>query len=256
MLTIKNTCPVKLEVMGITVDESDAKVCSVKRANALCGGGRDLRWKENEDDAQEDDASALVGNEEEKLQKKSSLVISSGESATMLFHVRPLEASPSLHVGSVNVKWRRVCREGGSSSEELKRIVSKAISIPKVHVEEPALLTTFNCPTGATVGVPFDVSLCVENRTGLAQEVSFSVQDSPAFILSGAHNDTLHILPYAKDVISYRLVSIASGLQQLPQVSLTATRYSAAFQQQLSSIQMFVFPPGMGERLTLDVPFH
>ena len=111
-------------------------------------------------------------------------------------------------------------------------------------MEKPSLLTTFNCPPAATVGIPFDVSLCIENRTALVQEVNFSVLDSPAFILSGAHSDTIHILPYAKDVISYRLISITSGMQQLPQFNLTATHYNAGFQQPLSSIQIFVFPPG------------
>ena len=78
----------------------------------------------------------------------------------------------------------------------------KTVSLPEVLVEQPSLLTTFNCPPAATVGVPFDVSLCIENHTALVQEVKLSVLDSPAFIFLGAQSDIIHILLYARYVIS------------------------------------------------------
>lgn len=243
ILTLKNSSSVKLELIALTMDEANGSLCLVRAASSV---------HEKSDPSfsrllarQHTDVSVNT----DKL-GQSVATIMPGESFASLFYVHPVEASPAMSIGTICVKWRRLVESGTAASDTqahhsssvVPTSVCKSISLPAVQVEKPLLLATFHCPPHAILGVPFDISLGLENLTALIQEVNFSVIDSPGFILSGAHSDSVHILPYSKDVISCKLVSIASGLQQLPQVNLTATRYNAGFQQSLSSIQMFVFP--------------
>lgn len=238
VLIVRNSSSVKLELVSIIVDEANSRLCSISAMSSLYGkpdcpnlldSGRQLARQ-----------STYFSTESGKVR---SIVLMPGEAFTKLFCVRPTKTRPSMDIGTVCVKWRRWMDESESVlSSDALTIVDTDILLPAVQVEKPPLLITFHCPPHAILGVPFTVSMSLENLTPLFQEVKYSIVDSPCFILSGAHSDSVHILPYAKDIISYKLVSIASGQQQLPQLNLTAARYNAGFQQSLAGTQLFIFP--------------
>jgi hypothetical protein len=85
-------------------------------------------------------------------------------------------------------------------------------------------------------------SIKIRNGTNNLQEVTFSVFDTQSFIFAGAHTDTLAILPKSTHNLSYKLVPIAAGMQQLPQVRFTSARYPAGFQPSPLSTQLFIYP--------------
>jgi hypothetical protein len=82
----------------------------------------------------------------------------------------------------------------------------------------------------------------IRNQTRLLQEVKFSLADAQSFVLSGSHSDTVFVLPKSEHTLSYKLVPLASGSQQLPRVTVTSARYSATFQPAIAASTVFIFP--------------
>lgn len=98
------------------------------------------------------------------------------------------------------------------------------------------------CPPSAILGDPLTHFIKIRNQTKLLQEVKVSLQDAQSFLTSGSHNDSIFVLPKAEYILSYKLVPLASGIQQLPRFTLTSVRYSAGFQSSLAASTLFVFP--------------
>eukprot|EP00250_Pteridium_aquilinum_P016026 c22902_g1_i1 orf=394-4026(-) len=242
VLTVKNSSSVNLELVAITVNEANSSLCSVKAASFT---------HENMDHSFAKPLARQPTDLSDVSSDQRVSIILPGESFSSLFYVQPVEANSELAVGTVCIKWKRlhdsdVLQFAGTHplhfSSVLPPTVCKYIPLPALQVEKPLVVATFDCPPQAILGVPFNISLGLQNLTALIQEVDFSVVDSTGFVLSGAHSDSVQILPHSKDVVSCKLVPIVSGLQQLPQFNLIAKRYNAGFQQTLSSIQIFVFP--------------
>ncbi|MCO5583569.1 hypothetical protein L7F22_037480 [Adiantum nelumboides] len=249
VLTVKNTSSVNLQLIAVTVEEADGSLCSVKTATSTHEEVRDVRLSQ---------LSRLKADLSELSSQDSSEATSimPGETFTSLFYVQPVKESEALLVGTICINWKRVLECDSAQTTHQKQlhgsvvlplIVCKLIPLPPLQVEKPVIIATCQVPPHAILGVPFDIFLGVQNFTALMQEIDFSVVDSTGFILSGAHSDSIHILPYAKGVISCKLVPIVSGPQQLPQFNLIAKRYNAGFQQPLSSIQIYVFPSSMAQ---------
>ncbi|CAN1837585.1 hypothetical protein LINPERHAP1_LOCUS35145 [Linum perenne] len=91
-------------------------------------------------------------------------------------------------------------------------------------------------------GDPFAYIINIKNQSKLLQEVKFSLADAQNFVLSGSHNDTVFILPSLEHIVSYKIVPLCSGMQQLPRVNVTSVRYSDAFQPSVAASTVFVFP--------------
>ncbi|KAG0566415.1 hypothetical protein KC19_7G062200 [Ceratodon purpureus] len=158
------------------------------------------------------------------------------EVVTQLFWVHPLVPSNALSVGKISVLWQRY-----GSTKIAVDSVNNQVQLPKIVVESPPLVVTLECPPHAVLGKPFTMTTKVQNMTNTLQEVAFAVVDTTSFIFSGAHSDTVSILPRGTHLLSYKLVPLASGIQQLPRVKLTSVWYAAAFQPSPLSTQ-FVFP--------------
>eukprot|EP00252_Welwitschia_mirabilis_P022501 TRINITY_DN6104_c0_g1_i1.p1 TRINITY_DN6104_c0_g1~~TRINITY_DN6104_c0_g1_i1.p1 ORF type:complete len:145 (-),score=6.51 TRINITY_DN6104_c0_g1_i1:15-389(-) len=112
------------------------------------------------------------------------------------------------------------------------------------------MVVMLKCPSYAVLGNPFTFCINIQNETCQLQEIKFSVVDSQSFLLSGAHSDTISVLPYSSYVLLYKLIPLASGPQQLPHVILTALRYSVGFNPSPLTTQLFIFPSQ--PYLTLD----
>lgn len=114
--------------------------------------------------------------------------------------------------------------------------------LPDVEVELSPLIVSLECPPHAILGEPFTYIVKIRNQTKLLQEVKFSVADAQSFVLSGFHNDTVFVLPKSQHILSYKVVPLASGLLQLPKVTVNSVRYSAEFQSPNTASTVFVFP--------------
>ncbi|KAK7360369.1 hypothetical protein VNO77_02357 [Canavalia gladiata] len=193
---------------------------------------------ELEDDA-ESTCSIQHGNED----LSNPALIVPGEEFKKVFSVSSNMNISKLRLGTVFLRWRRHLgvEEQSTSTSTLSWVVTKQ-KLPDMNVELPPLVVSLECPPYAILGDPFTYYVRITNQTQLLQEVKYSLADSQSFVLSGYHNDTIYVLPKSEHVLSYKLVPLASGMQQLPKLSMTSVRYSAAYQPSNSSSSVFVFP--------------
>ncbi|KAK7262793.1 hypothetical protein RJT34_30374 [Clitoria ternatea] len=193
---------------------------------------------EVEDDA-ERTCSIQHGNEE--ISNPALLV--PGEEFKKVFSVSSDMSSSKLRLGTVCLRWRRDLgvEEKSTSTSTLSWVVTKQ-NLPDMNLVLPPLIVSLECPPYAILGDPFTYFIRISNQTQLLQEVKYSLADAQSFVLSGYHNDTVYVLPKSEHILSYKLVPLASGMQQLPKFSMTSVRYSAAYQPSNSSNSVFVFP--------------
>ncbi|XP_042494266.1 trafficking protein particle complex subunit 11-like isoform X2 [Macadamia integrifolia] len=166
-----------------------------------------------------------------------------GEDFKKVFSIIPELNFPRLAMGTVSLRWSREfgfeeqSRSGLTETEVLTRH-----KLPHVNVEMAPLIMSLECPPHALLGSPFTCYVRIQNQTELLQEVKYSLADSQSFLCSGFHNDTIFVLPKSEHIIGYKLVSLASGVQQLPQATVTSLRYSAELRPPLSASTVFIFP--------------
>ncbi|CAH2043004.1 unnamed protein product, partial [Thlaspi arvense] len=160
-----------------------------------------------------------------------------GEEFKKVFTVIPTLRTPKLGLGSVHLKWRR---QGGINTTEA--CVLTKHRLPEVNVEASPLVMSLNCPPFAILGEPFTYGVRICNQTQLLQEAKFALADAQSFVLSGSHSNTVSVLPKSDHVLSYKLVPLTCGQQQLPKITVTSVRYSAEFQPSAVASSVFVFP--------------
>ncbi|KAF7809547.1 Trafficking protein particle complex subunit 11 [Senna tora] len=190
-------------------------------------------------DGVENTCSIQHGNEE--LPELNLLV--PGEECKKVFCVTPNMNISRINLGTVCLRWRRDMgvQEQSVSSATLPWVVTKE-KLPDRNVEVPPLIVSLECPPYAILGDPFTFYVKILNQTRFLQEVKYSLADSQSFVLSGSHNDTIYVLPKSEHILSYKLVPLSSGMQQMPRFSMTSVRYSALLQPPNSSSSVFVFP--------------
>ncbi|KAF3447851.1 hypothetical protein FNV43_RR08557 [Rhamnella rubrinervis] len=211
IISAKNCTDVPLQLHSMTLEVEDD---DLGKSFSVQHGGDDLS-----------DPALLVPDEEFKK----------------VFSIIPKMDSPKIRLGSVCVRWSRDCGVEEQSGATVTSVLTKQ-KLPDVDLELSPLVLRMECPPYAILGEPFTYFIKVQNQTQLLQEVKFSLSDAQSFVMSGSHNDTLFVLPKSEHIISYKLVPLASGVQQLPRFTATSVRYSAAFQPSLAASTLFVFP--------------
>ncbi|GKV21863.1 hypothetical protein SLEP1_g31801 [Rubroshorea leprosula] len=213
LVNAKNCCEVPLQLLSMSIEVDDN---NIERSCSAQFGGQDLL---------------------------GCAVVMPGKEFKKVFTVIPKVDASKLTLGSVHLKWRRHSGIGDQSgSTSTASWVSTEHKLPEVNVELSPLVVSLECPPYAVLGEPFTYSVKIRNHTELLQEVKFSSADAQSFVLCGPHNDTAFILPKSEHILHYKIVALASGLQQLPRVSLTSVRYSAVFQPSTAAATVFVFP--------------
>ncbi|RDX97602.1 Trafficking protein particle complex subunit 11, partial [Mucuna pruriens] len=202
--------PIRLKSMSIEVEDDAARTCSIQHGS-------------------------------EELSNPSLVV--PGQEFKKVFSVSSNKNISKLKLGTLCLRWRRDIgvEEQSASTSTLSWVVTKQ-KLPDVNVELPPLIVSFECPPYAIVGDPFTYHIRISNQTQLLQEVKYTLADAQSFVLSGYHDDTVYVLPKSEHILSYKLVPLVSGMQQLPKFSMTSVRYSAAYQPSNSSNSVFVFP--------------
>ncbi|KAJ8763871.1 hypothetical protein K2173_003653 [Erythroxylum novogranatense] len=163
-----------------------------------------------------------------------------GEEFRKVFTVVPELKASKLKLGTVSLRWKRNL-ETNNHPSTVGWILTKH-ELPEIIVEISPLVVNLESPPYAILGEPFKYQVKIRNHTQLLQEVKFSLADSQSFLLSGSHSDTIFILPKSEHILSYKIVPLTSGLQQLPRVTVTSQRYLAEFQPSLAASSIFVFP--------------
>ncbi|XP_052196594.1 uncharacterized protein LOC127803957 [Diospyros lotus] len=164
-----------------------------------------------------------------------------GEEFKKVFSVVPEVNISMLKMGTVCLRWRRDSGPESSSTTAATEVLTRH-RLPDINVELSPLVVNLECPAHAILGNPFTYFIRIQNQTHLLQEIKFSLGDSQSFVLSGPHNDTIFILPKSEHILSYKLVPLVSGSQQLPRITVTSVRYSAGFQPSVAASSVFVFP--------------
>ncbi|KAK9129168.1 hypothetical protein Sjap_009655 [Stephania japonica] len=164
-------------------------------------------------------------------------VLVPSEEFKQVFSVIPEIISQTLGLGTVSLKWRR---ERGSSSDA-DAVITRH-KLPDIKVETPPIIVIMECPPHAILGDPFTYYIRIQNQTQVLQEIKYSLSDSQSFVCSGSHSDTIFVLPKSQHILSYKVVPLASGPQQLPRVAVTSIRYSAGLDPSPTASTIFVFP--------------
>ncbi|CAL9753822.1 unnamed protein product [Musa acuminata subsp. burmannicoides] len=208
IVTAQNCSEVPLRVISLSIrsdGDEDSRACSVQHVGGIPA-----------------DNAPLVPGEEFKG----------------IFSVTSKVDSPNLEVGSVCLVWKRDLKLGDS---EDSGVVTEQ-KLPSVIVEQPPLIVSFDCPPHAILGVPFLFHIRIHNQTNLLQEIKYSLGDCQSFVFSGPHDNAGFVLPKSEYIMSYKIVPLCSGSQQLPQVSITSVRYSAALNPSAAAATIFVYP--------------
>ncbi|KAK2977149.1 hypothetical protein RJ640_027762, partial [Escallonia rubra] len=213
VVSAKNCTEVPLRLISMSiepVDEGIGKLCTVQQGNR-----------------QTADNALLVPGEEFKN----------------VFSVIPEAKFLKLNTGILLLRWRRDfgLEEHSPISTTAAEVLTRH-RLPDINVESSPLVARLESPPHAILGNPFTHCVIIHNHTQLLQEIKVSIADSQSFVLSGPHNDTIFVLPKFEHILGYKLVPLSSGLQQLPRVTLTSVRYSAAFQPSVAASTVFVFP--------------
>ncbi|KAF4391797.1 hypothetical protein F8388_017392 [Cannabis sativa] len=209
VVSAKNCSDVPLQLISISVESDDdiGKLCSVQNSG------------------DQSDPEPLVPGEEFKK----------------VFSVKPKMNVSKLMLGSVRIKWRRYAGIGDQPGSAASLVFTDQ-RLPDVNLELSPLVVSLECPPYAVLGDPFTYYIKVRNQTQLLQELKLSLADAQSFVLSGSHNDAIYVLPKSEQIVGYKLVPLASGMQQLPRFTVTSTRYSSAFQPSSGESTIFVFP--------------
>lgn len=192
---------------------------------------------EVDDSALESSCSVRPASNQQKDAARPSIVVP-GEEFKKIFSVIPVANTSIARIGTVCLKWMRDVGPLKQSSSGF----STRQRLPDANVEASPLILSLKCPPHAVLGDPFTFFIKIQNETELLQEMKYSLLDSQSFVSSGSHNDAIFVLPKSEHVLSYKLVPLASGSQQLPRVTVTSLRYSATFQPSTAASTIFVFP--------------
>ncbi|CAN1182355.1 hypothetical protein LINPERPRIM_LOCUS40788 [Linum perenne] len=166
-----------------------------------------------------------------------------GEEFRKVFTITPDVKSSTLILGSACVRWRRKpeTEDDQSTSTAAESCILTKSKLPEVNVGLPPFICG-ETGMASLRGDPFAYIINIKNQSKLLQEVNFSLADAQNFVLSGSHNDTVFTLLSLEHVVSYKIVPLCSGMQQLPRVNVTSVRYSAAFQPSVAASTVFIFP--------------
>ncbi|KAL1820489.1 hypothetical protein ACET3Z_015358 [Daucus carota] len=205
----KNCAEVPLQLLSMTIEVENvemAKLCTIREGCQELGN-----------------PALLVPTEEFKK----------------VFTITPELNHPNFKIGTLCLRWRRLLESDSSSTAP--EVVTR-YRLPDVKVELPPLIVSLECPPHAILGNPFTYFVIIKNQTELLQEIKFSLADSQSFVLCGPHNDTIFVLPKSEKILSYKLVPLVCGSQQLPRVTVTSSRYVTGFQPSIAASTIFVFP--------------
>ncbi|KAK3158910.1 hypothetical protein QOZ80_2AG0143270 [Eleusine coracana subsp. coracana] len=207
VVNVRNCTEVPLRLHSMTIEPSDdgKQLCSVQQISGITS-----------------EHAVIAPNEEYKT----------------IFSVRPQVISSNFNLGEISLNWSR---DSSLGEGQESRVIMKQ-RLPEVNIEEPLLVVSMECPPYAILGIPFTFYVKIHNSTSLLQEIKYSLVDSQNFVFSGAHNHAAFVLPKSDHIISHKLVPLGSGSQQLPKITVTSVRYSAALTPSTSAASVFVYP--------------
>jgi hypothetical protein len=175
------------------------------------------------------------------LTASTSHALSAGDVCTHAFELTPTQAAPESTPGAVVVHWETAA----AASLGLPPLLSR-LPLAPVAVEAPPLSVSTRLPAAVVLGVPFAVCTRVHNRTPLAQELAVAVSDAPGFVFAGERTSALEVLPHSTVELRHMLVAHVAGWQQLPEVAVSAPRYTARLAAVSGRDGVCVRPPARG----------
>ena len=101
------------------------------------------------------------------------------------------------------------------------------LPLEPVAVEAPPVHVNTSWPADVVVGVQALVGIRVQNCSALAQELGIAVSDSAGFVFAGDRTSSVTVLPHSALEVRHTFIAHCAGWQPLPEVAITAKRYSA-----------------------------
>jgi len=172
------------------------------------------------------------------------VVLQTGESASECFCLRCPSVGNvegGVATGHYIISWKRTSAVGNVP------VISTAITLPHVIVENIPLHVNADLPSFGRVRESLPVKYHLQNKTNLVQDVEISVEPSDAFMFSGLKQIRLRILPGTEQEMLYNFYPLMAGYQQLPSLNVNLLRFPHFTNQLLRRFiptSIFVKPQG------------
>lgn len=118
---------------------------------------------------------------------------------------------------------------------ELERLPTVKFHGPPCYIENAPFDTSLIVDTSTPrIGVPFGLTIDIENKTALHQVLKLNVdgkdkseKTKSSVLLEGIVNHQMRLSPFEKRSMSYTAVALKAGKVILPAVSISSDRYQA-----------------------------
>ncbi len=106
-------------------------------------------------------------------------------------------------------------------------MITYEVPLPSLNIYYRNVRATFDSPSEATLGKPFEATLTVYNESSTLQELQLSVAESDSFFFSGTTLINFTMLPYSERKMVYIMIPVLTGHITFPKFTLKATREQA-----------------------------
>eukprot|EP01006_Ploeotia_vitrea_P015152 TRINITY_DN42354_c0_g1_i1.p1 TRINITY_DN42354_c0_g1~~TRINITY_DN42354_c0_g1_i1.p1 ORF type:complete len:767 (-),score=35.04 TRINITY_DN42354_c0_g1_i1:74-2374(-) len=134
-----------------------------------------------------------------------------GEEYDQAFVIKASESSESVATGFLGVSASRHLSSSGGDD-----VVLFDLPLPNISVQQVPITIEIQAPITAWLGCPITLTVTLYNTTKSMQAVDIAFHDCRSFFWSGRASMTYDILPQQHVVLSYNLVPIQIGANNLP----------------------------------------
>lgn len=105
--------------------------------------------------------------------------------------------------------------------------ITYEVPLPSLNIYHRNLRATFDSPSEAVLGKPFEAKLTIFNESSTLQELQLQVADSESFFFSGTTQLNFTILPFSEKTMTYIMIPVLTGHITFPKFTLKAVREQA-----------------------------
>jgi hypothetical protein len=151
----------------------------------------------------------------------------------------------NVKTGFMNIACRRfkqlVVPDLESKVDRAFTTILYQIPLPNLNIYHRDLRATFDSPSEAVLGKPFQATLTIHNDSSVMKELQLQVTDSDALLFSGITQLNFTLLPYCQKQIVYNMVPIVTGHVVFPKFNVQVQREQVYILSEKESWSIFVY---------------
>jgi hypothetical protein len=144
------------------------------------------------------------------------------DSYTSSFVLKSHVSGRSVKTGSLLITCRRLKQQIVHGAD--CNSIQYEIPLPSLNIYHRNLRASFESPSEAVLGKPFQVTLTIYNDSSTLQELQLHVSESESFFFSGTTLLSFTILPYSQKTLTYTMIPVLTGNVSFPKFTVKAMR--------------------------------